>query len=757
MKSLFFPKFASFLLTLLFAFANLNASGLFTELSLEDKTIASQYIIEGQLLSQESFWDQSNNQILTAYEVLVYKSFKDEIQSDHLYIIADGGTIGDEMHRVFPEFNTQIGDVGVFFLKDNPAEKSWNKEDKTLQFRLISNNQAAIKYDLKRSVAVDNFRQYFDIEKELHETISQKVAKEYVVWNDAVWNNKDQKSNQNNYKSGALSIDCVYPNVIVAGNDITLTITGDGFGELGLKSQISLADPNTGGQTKKVISSENIVYWDNNTIEVIIPDNVGTGTIMVETQDQGAVESTEELFVKYAVNTSGSDETPSMLVNQNGQGGYSFNYSTSTSNGGVNFATSAATAPFERALDRLQEEVGFNAVIAGGINMNTVSNDGYNLVMFDNNNDILTAAGLLHAQYSRCGGMWEVVGMDIIFRRSGTGSPVLNWNYTTDNPAWNELDFESVAIHELVHGLQIKHNMQQASLMYFAYSFGSQKRLLNDCYDKSAIKVVNDRSLEYTPKCYDATTYELHNAFQGYNINNAACIAATECGISPIDALNGSRIKVKVMLEGFLANSGMMSNMLAYNGVLPFAQPFNAAPWNYEGTETMVNSFPTNTTDWVFVTLHDSADPTKSIAEKAALVDINGNIFDVESNEGVAFQNVPPGDYYVSIRHCSHLGVISNEPISIPNSTPYDFTDTVDKAMGFEQQSLRYGKYAMVSGDYDGNGIINNLDFNKWNQQNALVDEYVTWDGDGNGVVNNLDFNLWSTNRSKIGISYLQK
>ena len=63
----------------------------------------------------------------------------------------------------------------------------------------------------------------------------------------------------------------------------------------------------------------------------------------------------------------------------------------------------------------------------------------------------------------------------------------------------------------------------------------------------------------------------------------------------------------------------------------------------------------------------------------------------------------------------------------------------------------------MIPGDYDGSGIINNLDYNRWTLQSSLVNQYVPWDGDGNGIVNSLDFNLWNLNKSKIGINYLRE
>ena len=71
--------------------------------------------------------------------------------------------------------------------------------------------------------------------------------------------------------------------------------------------------------------------------------------------------------------------------------------------------------------------------------------------------------------------------------------------------------------------------------------------------------------------------------------------------------------------------------------------------------------------------------------------------------------------------------------------------------MGIEQLKLKGNTFCQIAGDFDQNGIINNLDFNIWKQNSALVNRYLSWDVDGNGVINNLDFNAWKINRSKIG------
>jgi len=61
------------------------------------------------------------------------------------------------------------------------------------------------------------------------------------------------------------------------------------------------------------------------------------------------------------------------------------------------------------------------------------------------------------------------------------------------------------------------------------------------------------------------------------------------------------------------------------------------------------------------------------------------------------------------------------------------------------------GKYMLYAGDYDGKGIINNVDFNNWKIQGAIINQYLPIDGDGNGIINSLDYNLWTNNKSKVG------
>ena len=81
----------------------------------------------------------------------------------------------------------------------------------------------------------------------------------------------------------------------------------------------------------------------------------------------------------------------------------------------------------------------------------------------------------------------------------------------------------------------------------------------------------------------------------------------------------------------------------------------------------------------------------------------------------------------------------------------YDFTSDLSRTIGNDQQIKQGNYYMMHVGDFDCNGIINSLDFNKWKQSSASLNQYLKVDGDANSIINSLDFNLWVRNRSKVG------
>ena len=198
-------------------------------------------------------------------------------------------------------------------------------------------------------------------------------------------------------------------------------------------------------------------------------------------------------------------------------------------------------------------------------------------------------------------------------------------------------------------------------------------------------------------------------------------------------------IQAKAFLQGPFTGSEMRTDL---RDLLPLTDPFLL--------EETVDSLPVDVVDWVLLQLRDSLDYTQVLIQKPAFLRKDGNIIDGEGNEGISFDSLLFSQAYVALLQRNHLGVITATPVDL--SIPIDFSDTTTVVMGLESRYIEEDKALLFVGDYNGNGLINNQDFNLWKQNSAVLARYISVDGDGNGIVNNQDFNLWRANGSKIGV-----
>lgn len=172
----------------------------------------------------------------------------------------------------------------------------------------------------------------------------------------------------------------------------------------------------------------------------------------------------------------------------------------------------------------------------------------------------------------------------------------------------------------------------------------------------------------------------------------------------------GCTASITVMLQGAATGSSVqMSTALNTAGQLPLAQPYNTAPWNYAGTESVAAIPSASVVDWMLLEARASA-AGSPVARRAAFLLSDGSIVDLTGSGAVSFPTLLPGNYYLVVRHRNHLAVMTAGFIALTaNSAPYDFTTAQTKANGTEPMvGLAAGQapFALWAGDATGNGQL---------------------------------------------------
>ncbi len=216
-------------------------------------------------------------------------------------------------------------------------------------------------------------------------------------------------------------------------------------------------------------------------------------------------------------------------------------------------------------------------------------------------------------------------------------------------------------------------------------------------------------------------------------------------------------LQATVFLEGAYQGSNLMHTDLATGNLLPITQPFNTAPWNYNGQVT-ANSFPSTTTDWLLVEIRAENTPSLIIEQRAALLSSNGTLLAPNGTTGLPFYNLDDGENYtLIIRSRNHLAIASANSISFPQATPYDFTQAANVLGGSSQLNPQTdGTYAMIAGDFNSDGVISVADFNYFQAELAAINQYYSSDVNLDGNVTVSDFNLYAPNASRIGVGVIR-
>ncbi len=213
------------------------------------------------------------------------------------------------------------------------------------------------------------------------------------------------------------------------------------------------------------------------------------------------------------------------------------------------------------------------------------------------------------------------------------------------------------------------------------------------------------------------------------------------------------KANVKIFLQGPYQNNSMTTE-LSGNELIPSTQPYNVAPWLYNGSESL--SLPAgqagSSTDWVLVELRSAQNPAQVISRRACLLRNDGRIIEPNGNLGVTFNNLLYGSYYIAVFHRNHLAVMTAVPVLFsPDNSLYDFTNALTKAYGQSAMTeMTTGIFGMYAGDGNGDGIVDDKDRNEvWSNQNGNLGYY---NGDFNldsGVTVKDINDYWNLNSGK--------
>jgi hypothetical protein len=211
-------------------------------------------------------------------------------------------------------------------------------------------------------------------------------------------------------------------------------------------------------------------------------------------------------------------------------------------------------------------------------------------------------------------------------------------------------------------------------------------------------------------------------------------------------------VDITAFLEGPFVGTTMTQGL---TGLVPLNQPYNVAPWNYTGSES-VASIPSNVIDWVLIELRDAtsaggAGSATRIARKAAFLRNDGRVIGLNGNPVLDFGAITvTNGLYAVVHHRNHVSVLSATGLT-PTSGVYTYNFSTGSGQAFNgtagHKQIGAGVWGMFGGDGDRNGTINAGDESPTWEVTAGSQGYLGTDYNLDSQSNNLDKdNVWAPN-----------
>ncbi|TBN15796.1 T9SS type A sorting domain-containing protein [Hyunsoonleella pacifica] len=515
MKKNTFISYFCLLLLCLTGSTLLNGQALMEKVPLKTQIENSNLVVEGKVIAKKSTWDDDRKLIYTINTVEVYKVFKGNALST-IDVVTLGGSVGLDALIVNPSLKLRKGNVGVFILEHDNTSFSKTASSKNKKFKPSELSQSFYKYNLNDNLVSNQSEIKQNITKDFYNEIQQYTKSDFIALKtfDAASKSSKTASGKVFLPPGAISLD---KTTVSGGTKDQLTITGTDFGST--QGKVQFRDADDGGASFIDALDSQIISWSDTQIVVEVPSGAGTGSIRVEDDLGGLSPLSSILTVSYSeinVETDPDDDTGGggtngpipftayqvQHVDENASGGMTWAMQTDFFN---DTEVPGAKAAFMRAFDNWVCETGINYEVnstATAIDTAGSSTDGTNVIRFDNGSELSSGTlGICYSWYAGCfnlsGGIdWYVSELDLVF------NDTTNWYTGTGTPGVSQIDFESVALHELGHSHQLAHIINPDNnavgnnaedVMHFSFSNGEFQRLIT-VNNSTAANGIQDRS-----------------------------------------------------------------------------------------------------------------------------------------------------------------------------------------------------------------------------------------------------------------------
>ena len=464
-------RFLFILFISLFHTANIHGQCMMVPLSLDYQASHSDLIIEGVIKEKSAFITSAGNFIYTTYEIEITKIFKGHPQKSTVQVIESGGKVGNRAIQVMPSIELQVGESGTFFLElyslPSPEDRLRFTDP---VYRAYASTQSIFSYDFYSNTVAGYFNRY-DLDS-WDKTVTDVTGVKYKKVKDLVYPDKSTSRM-------VPTITSMSPLSITAGTFSILTITGNGFGATQSTSTVEFKNADDGGASWIVATSPHIQSWSNTQIQLKVPYGGGSGQVRV-TVGGMAVTSSQSLSITYSQYSVEFNLPPATLFrrhlyNNNGLGGYTFRYFTEFN------SNTPARKSFERALNSWRCATNVNFIVGDVSPIDATVQDGTNNVRFDNGNEIPASVGAqTYSYYDDCANIvlfaTHIMEIDLVFNDAFDG---LTWEYGPDLPTGTEVDFESIALHELGHAGALGHVISAPEVLHYSIGPGESKRVLS--------------------------------------------------------------------------------------------------------------------------------------------------------------------------------------------------------------------------------------------------------------------------------------